>query len=62
LRKEFTAPSAKFVCGTLGEVLEGYETPTAGTAQAAGAHPPQVVPGQRAEDFLDPYMEEHDKD
>jgi len=37
------------------------ETPTAGTAQAAGAHPPQVVPDHRAEDFPDPYLEEHDE-
>jgi len=37
------------------------ETPTAGTAQPAGAHTPQVVPDHRAEDFPDPYLEEHDE-
>jgi hypothetical protein len=37
------------------------ETPTAGTAQAAGAHTPHVVPDHRAEDFPDPYLEEHDE-
>ena len=37
------------------------ETPTAGTAQPAGAHTPNVVPDHRAEDFPDPYLEEHEE-
>lgn len=37
------------------------ETPTAGTAQPAGAHTPHVVPDHRAEDFPDPYLEEHEE-
>ncbi len=42
--------------------IAAMDAPTAPAVAIAGSHPPNVVPGQRAEDFLDPYFEEHDKD
>jgi hypothetical protein len=42
--------------------IASMDAPTAQAVAIAGLHPPHVVPGQRAEDFLDPCLEEQDKD
>ena len=42
--------------------IAAMDAPTAPAVAIAGSHPPQVVLGQRAEYFLDPCLEEHDKD
>ena len=42
--------------------IAAMDAPTAPAVAIAGLHPPHVVPGQRAEDFLDPCLEEQDKD
>ena len=42
--------------------IAAMDAPTAPAVAIAGSHPPHVVPGQRAEDFLDPCLEENDKD
>jgi hypothetical protein len=41
--------------------IAAMDAPTAQAVAIAVSHPPHVVLGQRAEDFLDPYLEELDK-